>query len=216
MRLLDLNPRWIYKAKVFTFRCPHCRSTWLTCKRVVMGNRQQREIIEAAFGEDYEHEVVGCRDDKAWSMTSTDFAAITCHPSLDASAAGHWHGHIRNGVIDGGHQCSLTQIRARIIKPELKRTLPHQPPGSIVYLYSGVMEQEGAPFGMEHTCPCGCGELSFCGFAPHYKGDNAWKLDGTLQGPTLSPRAPGAAYSVKVRHACGWHGYLENGIWRKD
>ena len=99
MRLVDLSPRWIYKTKVFAFLCPHCRKTWLTCKRVVMSGEQQREIIGAHFGEDMQHEVVGCKDAYSWRFDGLDFATMSVHPSLDASAAGHWHGHIRGGLI---------------------------------------------------------------------------------------------------------------------
>lgn len=104
MRLADLEPRWIYKDKVFAFRCPHCRTVWLTCKRVVMGHDQQRAIIEAAFGVDAEPMVVGCRDEYAWTFSSTDFATMSVTASLDASPAGHWHGHITAGEIVGGVQ----------------------------------------------------------------------------------------------------------------
>lgn len=99
MKLVDLSPRWIYKNKVFTFLCPHCKTTWLTCKRVVMGGKQQREIIETAFGEDIAHEVVGCETPCAWSFSTFDFATMSVKPSLDASKSGHWHGHITNGEI---------------------------------------------------------------------------------------------------------------------
>lgn len=107
MTLLELSPRWIYKNKVFTFLCPHCRKTWLTCKRVVMGHNQQWEIFAAAFpgGTGYKHWPVGCDDECAWKFSSFDFATITVTPSLDASRAGHWHGHIRGGLIVGGVQC---------------------------------------------------------------------------------------------------------------
>lgn len=103
MRLLDLEPRWIYKNKIFTFKCPHCRRDWLTCKRVVMSHRQQREIAEAAFGDDISN-VVLCQDDCAWSFSSFDFATISVSPSLDASKSGNWHGHISSGMIVGGEQ----------------------------------------------------------------------------------------------------------------
>ena len=99
VKLTDLEPRWIYKQKVFAFRCPHCRKVWLTCKRVEMSQRKQREIIDLAFGEDMSHQVVGCKPDVAWKFSNLDFSTMTIRPSLDASPSGHWHGHITNGAI---------------------------------------------------------------------------------------------------------------------
>lgn len=104
MTLNDLQPRWIYKTKMFAFLCPHCKVTWLTCKRVEMDREQQREIIEAAFGETEAPNIVGCEPKVAWKFSTLDFATMSVHPSLDASRAGHWHGHIRNGQISGGVQ----------------------------------------------------------------------------------------------------------------
>lgn len=104
MRLTDLSPRWIYKTKIFAFLCPHCRTTWLTCKRVEMSGGQQREIIGAAFGEDLQGEVVACKPAVAWRFSGLDFGTMSVTPSLDASPAGHWHGHITDGAIVGGEQ----------------------------------------------------------------------------------------------------------------
>lgn len=107
MRLLDLQPRWIYKNKVFTFLCPHCRKTWLTCKRVVMGHTQQWEIFAKEFGVGTGDPAwaVGCEAECAWQFSTLDFATMSVTPSLDASKSGHWHGHITDGQIVGGVQC---------------------------------------------------------------------------------------------------------------
>lgn len=102
MRLLDLQPRWIYKNKIFTFLCPHCRRIWLTCKRVPMDHQQQWDIFER---EAPEAVTVGCKPETAWKFEGLDFATMTVTPSLDASASGHWHGSITNGQIVGGEQC---------------------------------------------------------------------------------------------------------------
>lgn len=101
MRLSDLEPRWIYKNKIFAFWCPHCRKVWLTCKRVVMEQKQQREIIELAFGDEAPN-VVGCKESYAWKFSTFDFSTISVTASLDASQAGHWHGCIMKGQIVGG------------------------------------------------------------------------------------------------------------------
>jgi len=84
---------------MFAFLCPHCRTTMLTCKSRAMTSREQRELLDAAFGEDKSHEVVGCKNECGWTWTSTDFCTMSVTPSLDASASGHWHGHITNGAI---------------------------------------------------------------------------------------------------------------------
>jgi hypothetical protein len=106
MKLTDLSPRWIYKNKMFTFLCPHCRKTWLTCKRVAMNDRQQWDIFHEAFSCDTGDAAwpVGCKEDVAWKFSGFDFATMSVTPSLDASKSGHWHGHITNGQIVGGIQ----------------------------------------------------------------------------------------------------------------
>lgn len=101
MKLVELSPRWIYKRKIFAFRCPCCRERWLTCKRVVMSVDEQLTILDAT-----EQEFPGiytpCKEDQTWRFTDHDFNHITVSPSIDASASGHWHGWITNGSIVGG------------------------------------------------------------------------------------------------------------------
>lgn len=93
------------------FQCPHCvrRASlegkppyWLTCMF-----RPLQEIDPGLFaavlkraGVDTRKEmVINCRADLAWSATNADnLERITIMPSIDASAAGHWHGTITNGV----------------------------------------------------------------------------------------------------------------------
>lgn len=101
MKLTELEPQWVHP-EMFAFRCPHCRLTILTCKSRAMGNKEQRELLDAHFGEDRSHDVVGCKDEMGWTMSGTDFSTITVTPSIDAGASGHWHGHITNGEIVGG------------------------------------------------------------------------------------------------------------------
>lgn len=99
MKLVALEPRWI-GPESFTFRCPHCRAVWLTCTLTKIRTREQHAMIHAAFGEDSSREVViGCNPNQSWSSSSRDFESMTVTPSLDASAAGHWHGFITNGEI---------------------------------------------------------------------------------------------------------------------
>lgn len=123
LKLTDLKPKWLRrdgKAVAMIFLCPRCvarktgcerkRLTWLTCMFVVVGNREQRELIEAIINNDpadflatdtEEHDVVGCKE-IAWGKNCKNFESMSITPSLDASAAGHWHGHVTGGKIVGG------------------------------------------------------------------------------------------------------------------
>lgn len=102
MKLTDLQPRWTSVEGVFVFLCPHCRATWLTCKNRPMGYKEQGALYEKEFGSDWNEQVILARPDTAWTISSGDFAKMTVKPSLDASASGHWHGHITKGAIVGG------------------------------------------------------------------------------------------------------------------
>lgn len=97
MRLTELEPRWIHE-HMFAFRCPHCRKAWLTCKDMPMSTQEQREAIEAAFGDDG-HLVAGSRPDYAWTISSRDFDTMTVKASIDASPSGCWHGWITDGGV---------------------------------------------------------------------------------------------------------------------
>ena len=101
IRLEELEPRWIYKRKVFAFRSPCCRERWLTCKRVPMATGAQMAIIESAQRE-FPGIYTASKPEAAWNFTDHDFNHITVTPSIDASASGHWHGWITNGSIVGG------------------------------------------------------------------------------------------------------------------
>jgi hypothetical protein len=106
MKLTDLEPRWIHP-NLFVFRCPHCRSVFLSCKNSEMSDAQQCDLFEKEFGEDFNLAVVGCKPDFSWSISGAvpaDRSAafiqnLTVTPSIDASASGHWHGFITNGEI---------------------------------------------------------------------------------------------------------------------
>ena len=100
MRLLDLEPRWLTET-MFAFRCPHCQKTWLTCKNVAMGHKEQREIATAANLEPTGPRYGAVLMDPAcaWKWDTSDFATMSITPSIDASKSGHWHGHITKGEI---------------------------------------------------------------------------------------------------------------------
>lgn len=113
MRLTDLEPRWLERdgRRVgFALRCPHCRTTWLTCTLAPTSTREQMRTIAAAglphYVDDdgpWAPEVVSCNPVAGWTIVAgATFDDMTVTPSLDASAAGHWHGCIQAGEIVGG------------------------------------------------------------------------------------------------------------------
>ena len=113
MKLTELDPHWlspdffIFKAPT-TFR-PSGKPDWLTCKRVVMGHKEQRILVQGnddpqdgcVFETRWTKEsIVLCKDDCAWDFpANADFNTITVMPSLDASKSGNWHGFIRGGEV---------------------------------------------------------------------------------------------------------------------
>lgn len=121
MRLVDLKPKWMRQngeAVAIIFLCPRCVvgkcprkvQTWLTCTFQAIDHHVQRDMIRCAIEADpddflatdtEDHDVVGCKV-LAWKRSGKVLETITITPSLDASPAGHWHGHITNGQIEGG------------------------------------------------------------------------------------------------------------------
>ncbi len=106
MRLTELEPRWIHP-NLFVFKCPCCQSVLLTCRNVQMTRKEQFALYEREFGEHWNLLVVPSNPEATWSISGsvpTDTKAafvtdLTVTPSIDASASGHWHGHITNGEI---------------------------------------------------------------------------------------------------------------------
>lgn len=102
MKLTDLEPHWL-SDHVFVFRCPHCRKTWLSCKTAPISIKEQFEIFRAADIEPAgpKYGVVPMGEKYTWKLKdgNRDFASMSVTPSIDASAAGHWHGHITKGEI---------------------------------------------------------------------------------------------------------------------
>lgn len=104
MRLSELEPVWL-TLDVFRFRCPHCRNVWLLCKRVVLGFKDQVRLVnshlqrEAEDDWDWPIDFVPMKKETCWTFVGNNFDLLTVTPSIDASASGHWHGHIRHGEI---------------------------------------------------------------------------------------------------------------------
>lgn len=64
-----------------------------------MSAKDQRLLYEKVFGEHWNTEVVPSSPAALWAITGRDFETISVHPSIDASAAGHWHGFITGGEV---------------------------------------------------------------------------------------------------------------------
>lgn len=79
-------------------------------------------------------------------------------------------------------------------------------PGAVWFSEAGDSDVAALWF----VCPCGCGEVAriTVGIAhkPH-TGGPSWRWNGDAQGATLHP-------SVN-RKACGWHGWLRDGVWER-
>jgi hypothetical protein len=113
MRLADLDPRWLLRGEErcgLIFRCPHCRNVWLTCFFATLPREEQFRIWGNNGGELDEDgwpekgdTVVFCSPKAKWSIIAgSTFEDLSVTPSVDASASGHWHGHLTAGAITGG------------------------------------------------------------------------------------------------------------------
>jgi hypothetical protein len=97
MKIDELQPRFI-TPELLVFLCPHCKGILLAVKTITMKHKDQREIFEKEFGEDWNHKVVWDEPDKNWTISGT-LPTISITPSIDASKSGHWHGFVTNGII---------------------------------------------------------------------------------------------------------------------
>lgn len=65
-----------------------------------MDHNTQWELFEILYERYPGIVIVGCKESYSWVWQEAhDFARISVTPSLDASAAGHWHGFITAGAI---------------------------------------------------------------------------------------------------------------------
>ncbi len=104
MKLIDLEPKWIVlefggPRVGLTFRCPHCPP----------GERGETTFLGVLFHNDGEAAMddayIRAHHDNGyiWELLGQEgFDVLTLTPSVDCSAAGHWHGFITNGEIVGG------------------------------------------------------------------------------------------------------------------
>jgi len=98
MKLTDLDPRWAVDADIviggvnrhyddrhgmaISFDCPCCGGA----TRLAVWFKNPIDGLPPT-------------DDasKLWTRSGETFEELTLSPSIDASAHGHWHGHIRDG-----------------------------------------------------------------------------------------------------------------------
>lgn len=106
MRLTELDPRWLETEgrKVgITFICPCCRSpeTRLTAFFEPTPFRRQVELMLPISGKERGDRIdwIPSKADFAWARTGETFDSLSITPSIDASKARHWHGHVTNGEI---------------------------------------------------------------------------------------------------------------------
>lgn len=102
MKLTELEPRWFTRDDVpgydgITFLCPHCKVIRLGVPFHQDGNRlmHEHQLLEL----DHPELHVASKPGDEWGMTGSTFEDISLTPSVDASASGHWHGHITNGEV---------------------------------------------------------------------------------------------------------------------
>jgi hypothetical protein len=55
--------------------------------------------MERAYGAHWMDSVIPFRPGTIWQIMGDFSTDMTITPSVDASNAGHWHGHITNGVV---------------------------------------------------------------------------------------------------------------------
>lgn len=116
MRVTDLNPRWFAEVgrhgQGITFDCPHCvgkpdgqrvrlavafAPTLDGGAPIALGKFESLLKAICDPGEDWPHDKVP--PGVIWQRTGDTFETLTIHPSVDASASGHWHGFVQNGAI---------------------------------------------------------------------------------------------------------------------
>ncbi len=114
MRLVELEPRWFAEpgreGQGVSFVCPHCAAA---------SDRPDRVRVAVAFANPLDGgapislaspilwptlwppksvpDVTTVPPGVHWQRTGETFETLTLAPSVDASPAGHWHGHVQEG-----------------------------------------------------------------------------------------------------------------------
>lgn len=121
MNLQDLDPRWALDADIviggvskhfpdrgamgLSFECPHCvaleQRAGVSWPRGLREHDSQRVIrLVVWFANPVDGGLPTDDATTLWQRTGETFETLTLSPSIDASHFGHWHGFIRNGVIE--------------------------------------------------------------------------------------------------------------------
>lgn len=96
MKLTDLDPRWFSVDGLrcgFSFECPCCVGTERATRLAIVVHHKGHEFEEDRLI------TPKLPASKIWTIDGDDFTAMTVTPSIDASAAGHWHGFVANGAV---------------------------------------------------------------------------------------------------------------------
>lgn len=112
MKLTELDPRWFDVPGIgtskdgVTFLCPHCRDCRLAVQfaNPIDGEPRPIATIKQLFeGLSLNHSTEERKGivppGYLWQRTGETFDRLTLHPSVDASASGHWHGFVVDGEI---------------------------------------------------------------------------------------------------------------------
>lgn len=71
-------------------------------------------------------------------------------------------------------------------------------------------EDSGTVMGIQHACPCGCGQKSVLFFKSYTKDDD-WTVEKPFPQATLSP----SIGMFRGQNPYHWHGYLRNGVFEE-
>jgi hypothetical protein len=88
VKLTQLSPVWIVdggRAVGLRFNCPHCRERLLSVWFANPADGGPPSSLAPA---------------NRWTRSGAGFDTLTLTPSIDASSTGHWHGLIRDGLIE--------------------------------------------------------------------------------------------------------------------
>lgn len=109
MRLLDLQPKWWAEAgrhgQGVSFLCPHCvrlnskdpARIGAAFQNPLDGGAPVRLSIETNLHNVHDLKIYDVPPGFHWKRTGDTFDGLTLHPSIDASASGHWHGFVSLG-----------------------------------------------------------------------------------------------------------------------
>jgi len=113
VKLIDLAPRWFAepgrRGQGIVFRCPCCIGT---PKQVALAvafanpldgaapiSLLSDKLWPALRPPEGEADITMVPPGIHWGRSGDTFDALSIMPSVDASPAGHWHGHIVNGEV---------------------------------------------------------------------------------------------------------------------